>query len=163
MTIFAKQKNQILRLNTKYDQYWRREFGSRNTDYIANPENFTVGIYFHQANSPEDKLLIIKSGFNHNLVSKENMGMGLGAGLYAGRDKRALINFYSADFNNPIDNTVVIRGNFNFFDAVSNPLPQNGAQECILSQGYDGIRYYDPDATGEEFVLFNYSKIAWNT
>jgi hypothetical protein len=36
---------------------------------------------------------------------------------------------------------------------------------CIFSltgyieMGYDGIRYYDPLATGEEFVLFNRSKI----
>ncbi len=25
--------------------------------------------------------------------------------------------------------------------------------------GFDGIRYYDPQATGEEFVLFNTEKV----
>lgn len=29
----------------------------------------------------------------------------------------------------------------------------------VIKQGLDGIRYYDPDATGEEFVLFNITKV----
>ena len=29
----------------------------------------------------------------------------------------------------------------------------------ILSKGYDGIRYFDPITTGEEFVVFNTKKI----
>ena len=28
-----------------------------------------------------------------------------------------------------------------------------------IEMGYDGIRYYDPIATGEEFVLFNTDKV----
>ena len=28
-------------------------------------------------------------------------------------------------------------------------------REAALDMGYDGIRYYDPEATGEEFVLYN--------
>ena len=28
-----------------------------------------------------------------------------------------------------------------------------------LNKGYDGIRYYDPIATGEEFVLYNTQKL----
>ena len=31
----------------------------------------------------------------------------------------------------------------------------NHLKELSLSKGYDGIRYYDPQATGEEFVLYN--------
>ncbi len=27
--------------------------------------------------------------------------------------------------------------------------------DIVIDMGYDGIRYYDPLATGEEFVLFN--------
>lgn len=143
--------------NLSYKEYWQREFCGRSVDYISNPENFTDKIYFHQANSIEDKSVILKSGFNENLVGSENRG--LGAGLYMGRDKAALINFYSPDFNNPMDITVTVRGDFNFFDAVSNPLPKRNAREFVLSQRYDGIRYYDKDATGEEFVLYNYKKI----
>jgi len=36
---------------------------------------------------------------------------------------------------------------------------KDNLEEKVLSMGYDGIRYYDSEATGEEFVLFNYSKI----
>jgi hypothetical protein len=156
---FKKQKIQIQRLNVGHRLYWQREFGSRNADYIANPGNFIMGTYFHQANSFEDKLAIIKFGFDPSFVSRENEGNGLGAGLYVGRDKRVLMNFYSTDFNNPMDNMVVIRGNFRFFDAISKRLPKRNIREFVLSKGYDGIRYYDKDATGEEFILYHYNKI----
>ena len=159
MTQFAKQKTQIELLNSRYKQYWQKELGARDADYISNPENFIEGVYFHQTNSHEDKLAILKLGFDKGLVAEENRGMGLGAGLYMGRDKRVLINFYSTDFNNPIDNTITIHGNFKFFNAISKRLPKRDIREFVLSRGYDGIRYYDSDATGEEFVLFDYKKI----
>ena len=83
--------------------------------------------------------------------------------MYLGRDKKALTNFYFADVNKPQDFTLKIIGDFNFLDLVGNQkfLQENkdSLEEKVLSLGYDGIRYYDPDATGEEFVLFNYSKI----
>ena len=74
-----------------------------------------------------------------------------------------MINFYSEDLYCPQDLALKIKGDFNFFDLLDdqNFLRENkdNLEEKVLSMGYDGIRYYDPDATGEEFVLFNYSKI----
>ena len=32
-------------------------------------------------------------------------------------------------------------------------------QKLALAKGYDGIRYYDICATGEEFVLYNTDKV----
>ena len=98
MTQFAKQKTQIELLNSRYKQYWQKELGARDADYISNPENFIEGVYFHQTNSHEDKLAILKLGFDKGLVAEENRGMGLGAGLYMGRDKRVLINFYDSNY-----------------------------------------------------------------
>ncbi|PJA27475.1 MAG: hypothetical protein CO189_06920 [candidate division Zixibacteria bacterium CG_4_9_14_3_um_filter_46_8] len=159
MTKFERQKNQIKLLNSRHKKYWQKEFGGRNTDYISSPENFTERTYFHQANSSDDKSDIVKFGFKEDFVADENKGRGLGAGLYIGRDRAALINFYSVDFNNPADNSIAIRGNFKFFDAISNRLPKRNVKNFVLKNGYDGIRYYDKDATGEEFVLYNYGKI----
>lgn len=95
------------------------------------------------------------------MVRKSNCGAG--RGLYLGRDKNALINFYSDNVNNPKSFVLKIVGDFNFLDLLDKQdfLMENreNLEEKVLSMGYDGIRYYDPDATGEEFVLFNSSKI----
>ena len=32
--------------------------------------------------------------------------------------------------------------------------------KIVMGMGFDGIRYYDPYATGEEFVLFNLETIS---
>lgn len=153
---------QIKQLNARYQRYWQKEFGGRNTNYISNPKSFTEKTYFHQANSPEDKLNIVRFGFNQDLVSEENRGRGLGAGLYMGRDKAALMNFYSDNFNKPADNILTIGGKFRFFDAIDQQLPKRNIKNFVLRNGYDGIRYYDKDATGEEFVLFRYENISFS-
>jgi len=162
MKIFKEQKNEIRKLHKKYEEYLRLEYNNRNYDLnLSNPDNFVDGIYYHQANSQKDKKEIIKKGFDKNKIQKSNCGVG--RGLYLGRDKNALVNFYSENLENPRDFTLKIKGSFNFLDLLDdqNFLRENkdDFEEKVLSMGYDGIRYYDPDATGEEFVLFDYSKI----
>lgn len=162
MKTFLKQKQQIRNLNKRNEAYLEREFCGR--DYlkiISNPDNFVDGVYYHQANSAEEKKSIIKNGFDECRVSNSNCGAG--RGLYIGRDKNALMNFYTDDVNYPQDFIVKIIGKFNFFDLLDNQTflkkNKNNLEKKVLSLGYDGIRYYDSDATGEEFVLFNHSKI----
>ncbi len=159
---FETQKKEVKNLHKKYEEYLNSEYSGR--DYflnLSNPDNFVDGIYYHQANSEKEKKGIIINGFDVNKIKKSNCG--LGKGLYLGRDKQALINFYSENMNNPSDFTLKIKGDFNFLNLLDNrdSLLENkeNIEEKILSMGYDGVRYYDPDATGEEFVLFNYSKI----
>jgi len=161
MKTFEEQKIEIKKLHKKYEEYLMAEYGNR--DYAVNlsdPENFVDGIYYHQANYQKDKDKIIRGGFDKDKVKKSNRGFG--KSLYLGRDKNVLVNFYSENLDNPQDFTLKIRGNFNFLDLMGNQnfLIENrdGIEEKVLSIGYDGIRYYDPDATGEEFVLFNYKK-----
>jgi len=159
---FETQKNEVKNLHKKYEEYLNLEYAGRDYSLnLSNPDNFVDRIYYHQANSQEERESILKNGFDENKVS--NSHCGAGRGLYLGRDKKALTNFYIADINKPQDFTLKIIGDFNFLDLVGNQkfLQENkdSLEEKVLSLGYDGIRYYDPDATGEEFVLFNYSKI----
>jgi len=159
---FKKQKKEIKNLHKKYEEYLKNEYGKRNYSLnLSNPNNFVDGIYYHQTNSEEEKDNIAKNGFDETRVFNSNCGVG--RGLYLGRDKQALINFYSTNLNKPKDFILKIKGDFNFFNLLDNQSflqkYREGLKEKILSMGYDGIRYYDPDATGEEFVLFNYSKI----
>jgi len=157
MLIFQDEIQQIKELNYRYKEYWEEEFEGRDYSIIiANPENFKENIFYHQANNTEDKDIILKNGFDVNKIEKNNCG--LGSGLYLGRDRKSLINFYDPDFSDR-DFTIKITGNFNFFDWINNIIPRNPRD--VIIHGYDWIRYFDPDATGEEFVLFNIKKASF--
>lgn len=162
MKNFEEQKIEIKKLHKKYEDYLMSEYVGRNYFLnLSNPDNFIDDVYYHQANSNKEKEAILKNGFDANKVSNRNCGAG--RGLYLGRDKNALVNFYADDLNNPKDFSLKIKGNFNFLDLLDDreflQKNKNDLEEKVLMMGFDGIRYYDPDATGEEFVLFNYSKI----
>lgn len=155
MDNFKKEIEEIKNLNYKYNEYWEREYENRNwSEYISNPDKFENGVFYHQTNSEEERKSILKNGFNFKKVKKSNCGVGVG--LYLGRDKNALINFYDPDWINR-DITIKIFGNFNFYDGINKSIPKDPLE--VVKQGFDGIRYFDPDATGEEFVLFNVSKV----
>ena len=161
MKNFNEQKIEIKKLHKKYEEYLNLEYAGRNYSLnLSNPDTFIDGIYYHQANSNKEKEAIMKKGFDANKVNNRNCGAG--RGLYLSRDKNVLVNFYSDDLNNPKDFSLKIKGNFNFLDLLDDleflQKNKNDLEEKVLTMGYDGIRYYDPDATGEEFVLFNYKK-----
>lgn len=127
-------------------------------DFHAKTENYKKNIYYHIITGTENDY----------------------EGLYLGKDYIALTNFYGIDY---IDNNEKVPiqtyyGNPNFLDMTDynnfdvfkkhskeifpdedyeNGL--NGLKKMILELEYDGIRYYDPLATGEEFVLYNTNKI----
>lgn len=99
--------------------------------------------------------------------------IGLGSGLYLGKDRNALNNFYNSDgqygeiieyFGNP---SFIDLSNYNDFDKFESQAikkyPNRKYNEHLklltIEMGYDGIKYYDPIATGEEFVLFNTDKV----
>lgn len=159
---FELQKIEIKKLHKKYESYLDREYSGRSyTCFLSNPDNFSDGVYYHQANSLKERRSILENGFDKTKIS--NSHCGAGRGLYLGRDKKALTNFYVGDVNKPQDFTVKVKGSFNFLDLLDDQefLRQNNndIENRVLDLGYDGIRYYDPEATGEEFVLFNYSKM----
>lgn len=102
----------------------------------------------------------------------ENTGVryaGVGYGLYLGRDPQALSNFYDLEQDGlPISE---YKGNPKWLD-LSNysdykkfigKFEKKGMKiensdeigKEVQNMGYDGIRYYDPYATGDEYVLYN--------
>lgn len=162
MKSFESQKREVNELHKKYESHLESEYAGRNYLLnLSNPNNFADGVYYHQAHSEEDRSDIVRNGFDVSKVRKSNCGVG--RGLYLGRDRNALINFYSDDANNPKSFILKVVGDFNFLDLIDDQMflkkNRENLEEKVLSLGYDGIRYYDPDATGEEFVLFNTSKI----
>jgi hypothetical protein len=97
---------------------------------------------------------------------------GVGHGLYLGKDRRALNNFYNGDGTRGQIIKYRVRAKFidltrfdefEAFEAVAiSKFPKREHNEqfklLALELGFDGIRYYDPIATGEEFVLYNTEK-----
>ena len=117
---------------------------------LAKNKNYIIGIFYHAT-----------GGYGET---------GVGKGLYLGKDKFALENFYNSDgtegsiikyygFPNFIDLT-----DYSEFDeyeaiAIKHFGQKDALKQMTLELGYDGIRYYDPIATGEEFVLYNTDKV----
>ena len=140
------------------DGYWVNHFHAKTKNYKPNT-------YYH-------------------LNTDKGLNSGVGKGLYLGRDKDALISFYDLEGENKkID---AYFGNPNWLDLMdytdydryeqeairkfdknkvskSNLLDLDSRGEMLkklaIEKGFDGIRYYDPQATGEEFVLFDVKKV----
>jgi len=174
MTLFERQKIEIKRLNNskKIRRLLREELGVRPDKwYLSNPDNFKENTFYHYTNSLHDKRQILKNGFDVNKVKKRNQGIG--RGLYLGRDKETLMRFYDASLIGDENCIITIIGTLNFLSLLSEAKLQRFLKkarkmfpddsDCIekytTELGYDGIRYYDYLATGEEFVLFDLSAI----
>lgn len=132
-------------------------------DLHAKTENYKENMYYH----------VIQPKYDNY----HSMNTGIGEGLYLGKDKNVLIKFYGLDY---IDNDEKVPlqafyGNPNFLDLTDyethktfkklskegfpNEINNNELKKMTLELEYDGIRYYDPFATGEEFVLYNTNKV----
>lgn len=126
-------------------KYWIEQYHSK-------PSNYKKNTYFR----------VERRSFDRGYA-------GVGNGLYLGRDKKALSNFYDLEQENlPISEYYgkpkwLDLTNKNKFKTFKNTLSSNGidmlnsddVSDVVISLGYDGIKYYDPLATGEEYVLFN--------
>lgn len=95
---------------------------------------------------------------------------GMGNGLYLGRDPKALDAFYNqfGDRELPL---FTFKGDPKWLDIADprrkkiweeylakkriDPLNSNLVGKEVRKLGFDGIKYFDAQATGEEFVLFN--------
>lgn len=120
---------------------------------LAKTKNYEENIFFHAT-----------GGFGES---------GIGRGLYLGKDRVALDNFYNNDGKE--GEILKFTGNPKFIDLTDYDdfdefekqalakYPNEKFNEhfklLTLEKGYDGIRYYDPETTGEEFVLFKKNKV----
>jgi hypothetical protein len=95
---------------------------------------------------------------------------GVGKGLYLGRDKEAIRNMYGIENEDKSLDTYYGDGirwldlsdygeKRNFEKKYGQLLNSETIPDVVMNLGFDGIRYYDPFTTGEEFVLFNTSKV----
>jgi len=139
--------------DTFIDSYWVQQYHAKTKKYKPN-------IYYH--------------------VHTGGSNAGVGKGLYLGRDKDALISFYDnggegrkvdtyignpkwadlLDYNEykKFEKEAIKKygGKYKPTNSISD-LEERGefVQKLAIEKGFDGIRYYDPSATGEEYVLFN--------
>ncbi len=110
-----------------------------------------------------------KPGYYYH-ANSGTLSSGVGEGLYLGKDPKALFNFYNGE--GEFGQDVVEYYGFPKFLDLSEPnsyetfeseaIKKFGNdnrkayfQKLTTSKGYDGIRYFDPYTTGEEFVLYN--------
>lgn len=121
--------------------------------FLAETKNYKKDTYYH---------------VNCNLGEA-----GVGQGLYLGRDKQALINFYDIEEQGFSVDTYVGKPKWlNLMDydkyrkfekdaikKYGNLNHNNQIKLLTLEKGYSGIRYFDILCTGEEFVLFDISKL----
>lgn len=117
---------------------------------LAKRENYKDNVFYHAT-----------GGFGET---------GLGKGLYLGKDKLALDNFYNSDgtegeiieyFGYPKFIDLTDYSKFDKYEekAIEQFGQIDGLKQLTIQLGYDGIRYYDPITTGEEFVLYNTDKV----
>ena len=124
--------------------------------YISNDDNYEKNIYYHVNTNNDEE-------FKYS---------GVGHGFYLGKDPVALKRFYDLEsiltlskYNGDLKWFNLMRQSN--FDKFKNIFKQHDidiinsyeVSIVITNMGYDGIRYYDVYASGEEFVLFNESKL----
>jgi hypothetical protein len=137
-------------LNSGFDEE-TQEYWIEN--YISNPDSYNDNVYYH-----------IQCNVGYT---------GVGDGLYLGKDLISLKNFYDND-NEYV--TYIFKGKPKWLDLMDYNKYRNFEKDAIqkyskdeksfnhmkkycLDLGYDGIIYFDPQATGEEYVLFNINKL----
>jgi len=120
--------------------------------YLSNPNNYKNSIYYH--------------------INCSTGVYGAGKGLYLGRDLKALKKFYDLENEYTYDVYKEIENikwmnlmDYDEFEKFKNMAVgrfgknENHFKLLTLELGFDGILYFDPYATGEEFVLFNTEKV----
>lgn len=101
----------------------------------------------------------------------ESRGNGVGKGLYLSKDRRAVENFYNIEGDGELE---TFKGTPKILDLTDYEDFENFEEEAkekysteenehfkklTLEKGYDGIRYYDPVATGDEYVFYNTERL----
>jgi len=120
---------------------------------LAKTKNYKTNVFYHATGGLEE--------------------IGIGKGLYLGKDKYALDCFYNSDstygdieeyYGNPKFIDLTLYKEFDEFERKAikkygKSINKKYLRLLTLEIGFDGIRYYDPIATGEEFVLYNTNKL----
>lgn len=139
--------------------------------YWAKPGK--EGTYYHVTESADPFSVFDKSkAVNYDPVNR-NGGISMINGLYVGKDKNALKNFYGMDKDVKV---LTFKGEPKLLDLTSRDTEEkfiadvmkkykvtdrtsaelgDAMEKEIAAQGYDGAKYFDPYATGDEIVITN--------
>ena len=123
--------------------------------------------------TPDEKFVDFDRAKAGERYTERGGGISEAKGLYVGKDPEALTNFYGMDQD---VNVIKFKGEPRLMDLVSKADEEKFLAEVqskygiknttdkefgqaiekeIIEQGYDGVRYFDPYATGEEFLIVN--------
>lgn len=149
---FIKESLSNKELEERYKQDIKRDFGEDSEYWI---DTFSSKENRHK-----------KDTYYHVNTKNEKPYSGVGNGFYLGKDPISLLNFYDIEDNGYTISEYLLKGvkwldltikeDFeNFKEILGNIINSDEVSEYVKGLGYDGIRYYDYSATGEEFVLFN--------
>ena len=151
-----------------YAKELRTAIGDKETilahqeQFYVRPKRMKEGVFYHF--TPDKKLTAegLLSG------TAKRFDKQLGPGLYVGQDAQALKNFYGLDMRG--GQAVRLEGNPKILDLTDSfksvddanraarkefPKEKYPLGKWVQKQGYDGIKYFDPVATGEEYVVYN--------
>lgn len=162
---YAKRPDYAKELKTSLGN--KSTIESHQEQFYAQPKNMKQDVYYHY--SPDGKL----NAADLMKGSAERFDKQLGPGLYVGQDAGALQEFYGLDVRG--GRTIKLTGNPKILDLTDSfkaiddvvkeakktfPNEKYPLKSWVQQQGYDGLKYFDPIATGEEYVIYNPKALA---
>lgn len=164
----------------------QESFGSKKEtrEFVRDvwAKNGEDGVYYHVGQS-DFKKFEKKKAKNYD-PKLRGRGISMINGLYVGRDSAALNQFYGTvvkedtgtdpviskyygnpkwlDLSNLKDEKAFLRDvkkKYKIKDTSSAKFG-DALEAEVLARGYDGVKYFDPYATGEEFVLINQESVS---
>lgn len=130
-----------------------------STDFWAREGE--PGVFYHATS--EASPFAFEKGKAANYDIGTRAGISNVNGLYVGRDKTALDNFYNIAAERG-ENMIKFEGNPKLLDLTNEDAmikftdkykTGDEIEKAVSEMGYDGIKYFDPLATGEEIVITN--------
>jgi len=117
---------------------------------------------FHHA-TKESSPFVFEKGKSENYNIGLRQGVSNVDGLYVSRDPKAVHDFYNMAAERG-ENIVTYRGNPKLLDLTDEKTMQDFVKKFtsgekiereLAKRGFDGLKYFDPYATGEEIVITN--------
>ncbi len=130
-----------------------------STDFWAREGE--PGVFYHATS--EGSPFAFEKGKAANYDVGTRAGVSNVNGLYVGRDKMALDNFYNIAAERG-ENMIKFEGNPKLLDLTNEDAmikftdkykTGDEIEKAVSEMGYDGVKYFDPYATGEEIVITN--------
>lgn len=119
------------------------------------------GVFYHATSETSPFAFEKSKAANYDVGTRA--GISNVNGLYVGRDKTALDNFYNIAAERG-ENMIKFEGNPKLLDLTNEDAmikftdkykTGDEIEKAVSEMGYDGIKYFDPFATGEEIVITN--------